>query len=231
MTAFRDPKAMAKTLRMELTARDIDLPHSACLEVVARQLGYANWNTAHARHDGKQSDLQMPEGWFAAGSNKHDYDMGVDADIGAATIRSKRDGRQAVGFATLMQTIDAKAYCGKRVRFRGELSTKDAAGRAMMWLRIDDKDGRQFLLDNMEHREEGGVLRGTTDWAIRSIIVDVPDNAGEISYGLLMDGNGQCWCREFDLQVVDLSKPVTRGPDKPLEAPKNMRFLTESDAA
>lgn len=231
MTAFRDPKAMAKTLRAELTARGIDLPHSTCLEVVSRQLGYANWNTALAKHDNAVSELRMPEGWFAAGSNKHDYEMGVDRDSGAATIRSKPDGRHVVGFATMMQTIDAVAYRGERVRLQGALSTHEAAGFATMWMRIDDIDGRQICLDNMERRVKDGVLRGSSGWAERSIIVDVPQAAGRISYGFYLDGRGQCWCREFDLQVVDLSKPVTREPEKPLEAPKNMCFLPETDAA
>jgi hypothetical protein len=45
MRTFRDAKTMAKTLRTEVLARtQADLPHSAALEIVARQFGLDNWN-------------------------------------------------------------------------------------------------------------------------------------------------------------------------------------------
>ncbi|MDP3258719.1 MAG: glyoxalase superfamily protein [Bosea sp. (in: a-proteobacteria)] len=49
MRSFSDAKLMAKTLREALASRQIDLSHSETLEVVARQFGLADWNTAAAR--------------------------------------------------------------------------------------------------------------------------------------------------------------------------------------
>jgi catechol 2,3-dioxygenase-like lactoylglutathione lyase family enzyme len=50
MRTFRDAKAMAKALRGELqTRRGIELTHSECLEIVARQFGFDNWNILAAR--------------------------------------------------------------------------------------------------------------------------------------------------------------------------------------
>jgi catechol 2,3-dioxygenase-like lactoylglutathione lyase family enzyme len=50
MTSVPDAKTMAKALRRELAERSgVDLPHSACLEIVARQLGAASWNILSAR--------------------------------------------------------------------------------------------------------------------------------------------------------------------------------------
>lgn len=46
-------KSMAKELRASLAAQDIYLAHSACLEIVARQLGHDNWNTLKATFDAK----------------------------------------------------------------------------------------------------------------------------------------------------------------------------------
>lgn len=46
-------KSMAKELRAGLAAQDIHLAHSACLEIVARQFGYDNWNTLKATSDAK----------------------------------------------------------------------------------------------------------------------------------------------------------------------------------
>ncbi|NIJ42408.1 hypothetical protein FHS78_002702 [Parvibaculum indicum] len=42
-------KRRARELRMELAAQGTSLTHSAALELVARELGYRDWNTASAR--------------------------------------------------------------------------------------------------------------------------------------------------------------------------------------
>jgi uncharacterized glyoxalase superfamily protein PhnB len=50
MRTFREAKAMAKSLRSELLDRKgVELTHSECLEVVARQFGFDNWNILAAR--------------------------------------------------------------------------------------------------------------------------------------------------------------------------------------
>lgn len=41
-------KASAKALRRELEARGAPVSHSEALEIVARQNGFRDWNTAHA---------------------------------------------------------------------------------------------------------------------------------------------------------------------------------------
>jgi hypothetical protein len=45
MRTYKDAKVMAKSLRDSLTARSVLLSHSQCLEIVAKQLGFADWNT------------------------------------------------------------------------------------------------------------------------------------------------------------------------------------------
>lgn len=49
MRTYKDAKAMAKSLRESLAARSVALSHSASLEVVAKQLGFADWNTLSAK--------------------------------------------------------------------------------------------------------------------------------------------------------------------------------------
>ncbi|MDW6024910.1 glyoxalase superfamily protein [Mesorhizobium sp. BAC0120] len=44
-------KSMAKALRKALAERQVDLPHSACLEIVARQNGFRDWNVWKAASD------------------------------------------------------------------------------------------------------------------------------------------------------------------------------------
>lgn len=46
-----DAKLMARSLRREMAARDVALTHSECLEMIARIVGEADWNTLSAHLD------------------------------------------------------------------------------------------------------------------------------------------------------------------------------------
>ena len=49
MFTQKNAKTMAKSLRDSLLARKVSLSHSTCLEIVARQFGFADWNTLSAK--------------------------------------------------------------------------------------------------------------------------------------------------------------------------------------
>ena len=49
MRTYHDAKVMAKALRSSLSGRQIDIPHSAALEIVAAQFGFASWNVLAAK--------------------------------------------------------------------------------------------------------------------------------------------------------------------------------------
>jgi hypothetical protein len=49
MFTKKNAKTMAKSLRDSLVGRKVSLSHSTCLEIVARQLGFADWNTLSAK--------------------------------------------------------------------------------------------------------------------------------------------------------------------------------------
>jgi len=61
MRTYKDAKAMAKSLRESLTARNVLLSHSECLEIVARVAGFADWNTLSAKLDVESGQLASPE--------------------------------------------------------------------------------------------------------------------------------------------------------------------------
>jgi hypothetical protein len=48
---YLQAKAMAKSLRESLAAENVSLPHGECLEIVARQFGFGNWNVLAAKID------------------------------------------------------------------------------------------------------------------------------------------------------------------------------------
>lgn len=49
MFTQKTAKAMARSLRDSLVARNVSLSHGICLEIVARQFGFADWNTLSAK--------------------------------------------------------------------------------------------------------------------------------------------------------------------------------------
>ncbi|WP_458071951.1 hypothetical protein [Rhodanobacter sp. BL-MT-08] len=164
-----------------------------------------------------------PEGWFVAGSKPADYVMGSEPgtrrpDSRNAFIRAKTDSD---GFGTLMQTISAANYQGKRIRLSGYLRTKDA-GKGQMWMRIDgDTAGKILGFDNMEQR----ALQGDQAWRRCDIVLDVPANAKDIAFGFFLSGKGELWGDSFALDVVDKDVAVTgsAAPQIP-DAPVNLDF-------
>jgi len=61
MFTQKNAKTMAKSLRVSLDDRKVSLSRSACLEIVARQLGFADWNTLSAKLPA-QGELEIPPG-------------------------------------------------------------------------------------------------------------------------------------------------------------------------
>ena len=165
----------------------------------------------------------VPKGWFVTGSAAANYDIGAEPGSrhpgdSNAFIRSKKDG---AGFGSLMQTISANGYRGKRIRLSGLLRTKDA-NKAGLWMRIDSADKRGVGFDNMDSR----ALRGDHDWQSYSIVLDVPPDAIYIAYGFLLDGKGEVLADDFKLETVDSHVPTTGMPRPQFpSAPVNMDFM------
>ena len=59
MFTQKNAKTMAKSLRDSLVDRNVSLSHSTCLEIVARQFGFDDWNTLSAKLPA-QGELEIP---------------------------------------------------------------------------------------------------------------------------------------------------------------------------
>jgi Glyoxalase superfamily protein/ClpX C4-type zinc finger len=64
MFTQKNAKTMAKSLRDSLVDRNVSLSHSTCLEIVARQLGFTDWNTLSAKLAAR-GGLEIPLGEVA----------------------------------------------------------------------------------------------------------------------------------------------------------------------
>lgn len=243
MRNHRDAKLMASTLRQALQEKNVELSHSESLEIVARQFGVKNWNIlAAALEMGRPpcaASLATPVGWFKSGQNKQYYDVGVDPDvmhdgIATAVIRSRStDGELAHpdgAFATLMQTVSATQWLGRRIAVEARLRTLDVEGAGAVWCRVDSPTGKTLAFDNMEKRQTDGILTGTKTWTKRRVVLDVGPEAATVNYGFMLRGTGRVWAASFNIQEVgpDIASTDTHS-SKAVVTPTNLDFsLLES---
>lgn len=165
------------------------------------------------------------KGWTLTGSNPENYEMHVDYEIFHTGSKSgvlysvKKVNEQQ--FATMMQGFQAKQYCGKRLKLSCFLKTDEAA-KAGAWMRIDSPSGDTLAFDNMHNRS----ISGTTDWNHYTIVLDVPEEAASIHFGVLLIGKGKVWADNFLFTVVDEKTPTTNNIDQELlpEEPINLSF-------
>lgn len=165
-----------------------------------------------------------PHGWFLAGSKPASYESGIDAQASynahpTAYLKSKES--HIDGFGTIMQAFRADHYLGKRVRFSAFVKSADVQSWAALWMRID-KGSTQLTFDNMQNRP----IKGTTDWQRYDVVLDVPQDATGIFFGILLGETGQVWISNAKFEVVGSDVQTTGGkasPEMPDE-PSNLNF-------
>lgn len=158
-------------------------------------------------------------GWLLAGSRRDCYEIGVklgEAAAGkpAAYLRSTTD--PSGGFGTLMQQIVPDEFVGKRLRFSGAVRSEAVLNWAGLWMRVDGaREDPMLAFDNMHDRG----IKGSTDWSRYSVVLDVPEKATNIAFGVLLNGEGAVWVADLALEAVGLEAPTTgewRRASKPL---------------
>lgn len=154
-------------------------------------------------------DSNVPKGWILAGNKPKEYRVNIDRATvhgGKASASMKFAGTDASGFGTLMQYIAADGYRGKRVRLSGYVKTENIDGWVGLWMRIDGKEqGKSLAFDNMQNR----AIRGTMDWKKYDVVLDVASDATTVNWGIILDGKGQLWLDDVQLEVVGTDVPTT----------------------
>ena len=169
----------------------------------------------------------VPRGWLLAGTKPAEYEVGVDADQlyqGHASAFLKSRTLSVDGFGTLMQSVRAEHYIGKRVRLSGLVKSREVMSWAGLWMRVD-KGKDMIAFDNMQDRP----IKGTTDWQRYDVVLNVPPDSTGISFGILLDGAGKVWLSGTKFDVVGADVPSTGAGDRKIpDNPVNLDF-TESD--
>jgi len=141
-------------------------------------------------------------GWFLSGASLESYRGTSDLDVhhgGRASGRLEFVDTEEpdAGAGTLMQSIPADPYRGRRLRMSAFVRTKDVERWAGLWMRIDRPEGRSRF-DNMQSRP----IVGTTEWSRYEVVLDVPDDAASIHFGIVQDGPGTSWIDDVSLEPV-----------------------------
>jgi hypothetical protein len=151
----------------------------------------------------------LPPSWHVAGDNADKFMAGVDASPegrGAKFLRNKTNDTKA--WASLLQSVQAQRYLGQRLRFRARLRTQDMSDWGGLWMSVNTRDGTTQAFYNTHDKP----VKGTSGWQERSIVLDVPADAGVISFGAIGAGTGQVWMEPVAFETVGRDVAVDEMP-------------------
>jgi hypothetical protein len=175
---------------------------------------------------------RLPQGWAPMGSGgggphqlpgvcEHGVDSQASPDY--PQLLSIRCTNESVpSFGGVWQGVAAARYQGKRVRVSGWVKVAGvervvnekypaAPGEAGLYLgvRSPSKGLRQ---DRMSARSINGAIKGSTDWQYREFVVDIPKDSRQLQIGFRMEGKGQVWARNMQVEKVSKKVPLNFHP-------------------
>jgi erythromycin esterase len=151
--------------------------------------------------------LGLPRGWAGGSPNRRAYASGIDREVvhgGQASGFVRMTGARPHEFGTLVQSVRAEPYRGRRIRLAGFLKTEGANDGAGLWMRVDGTDAI-LTFDNMDSRR----ICWTRDWQEVDVVLDVAQKARTITFGLILVGDGKAWVDDLRIEVVGKDVPST----------------------
>ena len=181
-------------------------------------------------------DAPVCPGWGMTGPATASYVAILDHEVrygGETSLHLASRARQTREFGGVMQSLRADHYRGKRVRYAAFVRTENVVDGAGLWLRADAADGRVQAFDNMMVSRR--ALKGTREWAEYEVVLDVPESAAGLYFGIVLAGDGAMWVDSARLEEVGPDVAVTSPTGVPLSvngpalatfpvAPRNLDF-------
>lgn len=154
------------------------------------------------------------KGWDLTGDGAQSYEIGMDAKE-TVSGQPSRYIRYVTGddshFGTLMQQVSAKNYRGKRVRFQAMIKTRDVSQWAGLWMSAERTGERHAaVIYNSQDRP----IAGTTDWQLRRVTLDIPEDVATLNFGVIDAGKGQVWIDQLSVEEVGKEVPVDELPGR-----------------
>jgi hypothetical protein len=160
-------------------------------------------STVSITRDTVEGDLEngFPVGWDQSGRSLDDYFVFVDrsivhGDSASATLVAL--DVEWHGYCRFQQTIRADDYAGRRVRFRAFLRTNKVDDWCALWMRADSETHSGIAFDDMSNRR----IEGTINWNSYDVVLDIPEDAKALVFGVVLYGIGQVWIDDCVLEVV-----------------------------
>jgi hypothetical protein len=158
----------------------------------------------------KSGDVELTA-WTLSSPRGH-YAIGAEGDAWSI----KHMGGDTDTWGSLTQVIPAEKFRGRRVRFQARVKTESVNGWAGLWMRVDNTAGKPVAFYNSQDKP----IRGSVDWLLRSVVLDVPDDAGALAFGVIDDGVGKVWIDTITLEPVGTEVEVNSFPaSRPPKAP------------
>jgi len=148
-----------------------------------------------------------PTGWRLSSASNDHFEASRDESV---TFRGQPTARLQTSVATadlgsLRQSIDAEEYRGKRIRFETNAKVRGVQSWTGLWLRIEGPD-----IPLLAYADTHGVnLHDDSDWTPLTIVIDVPETADAIYFGLSQEGAGTSWFGPVTVEIVDNQVPVS----------------------
>ncbi|WP_414042605.1 helix-turn-helix domain-containing protein [Macrococcus sp. EM39E] len=175
--------------------------------------------------------VETIKGWLLTGTTAHLYETKIDHKVfhsgqkSALLSSSKEESEYNDNtFGTLMQSISAEKYRGKRIKFSAFVKTEEA-DKCGVWARIDDAKYDILQFDNMMDR----AIIGTNEWNYYSVVLDVSEQAEAMHFGVILVGKGKVWLDQFKIEEVDLTVKNTDSLNQSQELPKEPTNLDFED--
>lgn len=201
----------ANLLFAQLDAKDSTIPADY-------NLGFESFNP----------NQPLPEKWSKFASNKG-YQVTPDSLVKHSGSRSLRielsDTTGASRFACVSTTIPA-VYEGKQIELRAWVKIENVSAFMGLMLRIDNEDNDVLAFENLQRKS----IKGSKDWALYSVKLNLPKDAVTIFAGPILAGTGKLWVD--DVQILIDGKDLSSATRKTnYVAPERSPFRYGSNAA
>jgi hypothetical protein len=141
---------------------------------------------------------RVPANWSFVTAQPKIYRTGYDKVANSQTPRSlviRSLNSSAEGFAGLGQKCDATPYRGQRVRISVWIKTDGVNGYAQFSFSVKDQAGARLAVG-------GDGVGGSRYWRQYAAVVDVPEEAATLFYGMALNGAGKAWFNDLQIDVV-----------------------------
>lgn len=187
---------------------------------IHRQLQNLDFESSQSMQASTTAPIPTP--WMQENTEQYESGLtGIEAFEGKRSLYLKSKNIRNLTRGSVGQYINIPfEWTGRRIKmttFVKAIRVENAAGLYMI---VYDDFGN-FVRDFMEDR----YIEGSTPWNQYKIILDIPQNAYGMDFGIMLVGKGEVITDKFDFTPVDSEEEVTGKFFKKLYGqPKNLNF-------